>query len=46
MLIDIAVPTERNTSIKIIEKLFKYKDLEIEINRMWGMKTETVPIVL
>ena len=39
MLIDIAVPSDRNTSIKTTEKLSKYKDLEIEIKRMWGMET-------
>lgn len=29
-----------------MEKLSKYKELEIEINRMWEMKTETVPILI
>ena len=24
----------------------KYKDLEIEVTRMWGMSTETVPVVI
>ena len=28
-----------NTSLKIIEKLSKLKDLEIEIETTWGMKT-------
>lgn len=46
LLIDTAVPSERNDSMKIIEKLSKYKDLEIKINRMWRMKTEAVPIVI
>jgi len=30
-LIDMAIPTDRNTPVKITEKLSKYKDLEIEI---------------
>ena len=45
-LIDVSVPSDRNTSMKVIEKLSKYKDLEIETTRMWGMRTETVPIIV
>ena len=32
--------------MKVIEKLSKYKDLEIKTTRMWGMRTETVPIIV
>ena len=39
-VIDMSISTERNTSLKTMEKLTKYKDLEIEIEKMWGMKTE------
>lgn len=46
MLIDKTLPSERNSSMKYIEKSSKYKDMEIEINRVWGMKTEIVPIVI
>ena len=28
------------------EKLSKYNDLEIEINRMWDMRTEAIPVVV
>jgi len=41
LLIDMSIHTERNTSLKIMEKLTKYKDLEIEIEKTWGMKTTT-----
>jgi len=45
-LIDVAVPSDRNTSLKTTEKLSKYKELEIEITRMRGMKTEIIPVVI
>ena len=45
-LIDLSVPFDRNTSAKVIEEVLKYKDLEIETTRMWGMRTETVPVTV
>jgi len=38
LLVDMSIPTERNTSLKTLEKLTKYKDLEFEIEKMWGIK--------
>ena len=46
LLIDMSIPTEKNTSVKVTEKLSEYKDLEIEIERMWGMKGTTIPVVI
>ena len=46
VLIDMAIPSDRNTSVKGVEKLSKYKGLEIEITKMWGLKTITVPVVI
>ena len=46
IMIDTSIPSERNVSIKEVEKLSKYKDLEIEVTKMWEMKTSTVPIVV
>ena len=46
MLIDMAVPSDRNTSVRVAEKLSQYKDLEIETAIMWGMKTQIVPVVI
>ena len=40
------MPSDNNTSTKVSEKRSKYKDLEIEIIRMWQMKTETIPGVI
>ena len=45
-LIDMTNPSERNTAIQEIEKLSKYKDLEIEIVKMWHLKTVMVPVVI
>ena len=46
MLIDMTIPSDRNTSVKVAEKLSKYKDLEIEITKMWGLKTITASVVI
>ena len=35
-LIDVAIPSDKNTSKKISKKVSKYKDLEIEITRACG----------
>ena len=45
-LIDMTVPCDKNVSSKEIEKKSKYKDLEIEIQRMWKTKTEVIAIVI
>ena len=41
-----AIPSDNNTSTKVSEKRSKYKVLEIEITRMWQMKTEIIPVVI
>ena len=45
-LIDRTVQSDRYTSVRVIAKLSEYKDLEIEVTRMCGMSTETVPLVI
>jgi len=32
--------------LKTMEKLTKYRDLEIKIEKTWGMKTKTVPVII
>ena len=46
-LIDVSIPADKNIAIKEHEKITKYKDLEIEMKRMWNVKeTQTVPVVV
>ena len=45
-LIDMTIPSDRNIALKEIEKKSKYKDLELEIQGMWQMKTEVIPEVV
>ena len=35
-----------NISAKKFEKLSKYEDLQIEVERMWQLKTSIIPIVV
>ena len=46
MLIDMTILFDRNTSVKVAETLSKYKNLEIEITKMWRLKTITVHVVI
>jgi hypothetical protein len=46
MLIDIAIPEGRNVIKKEAEKILKYKDLIIEIQRMWNVKTKVTPVII
>jgi hypothetical protein len=45
MLIDVAVPEDRNVIQKEAE-ILKYKDLTIEIQRMWNVKTRVIPVII
>ena len=47
ILIDVAVPVDNNVIKKTAKKHTKYRDLEIELQKCWGLKKiETVPIVI
>jgi hypothetical protein len=45
MLIDVAIPGDRNMIKKEAEKTVKYKDLIIEIQRVWNVKTKVTPVI-
>jgi len=46
MLIDVAVSGDRNMIKKEAEKILKYKDLTIEIQSMWNVKTKVIPVII
>jgi hypothetical protein len=46
MLIDVAISVDRNVIKKEAEKILKYKDLTIEIQRVWNVKTKVIPVII
>jgi hypothetical protein len=46
MLIDVAIPGDRNVIQKETEKILKYKDLTVEIHRVWNIKTRVIPVIV
>jgi hypothetical protein len=45
-LIDVAVPSDKNVIQKKAEKKLKYKNLSIEMQRMWNMKCFVIPVIM
>ena len=45
-MINMAVKSDSDTSFKVVEKLSKYKDLELEIPRMWKRETQKILVLL
>jgi len=46
MLIDVAISGDRNLIKKEAEKVLKYKNLTIEIQCMWNVKTNVIPVII
>jgi hypothetical protein len=46
MLIDVAISGDTNVIKKEAEKILKYKDLTIEIQHMWKVKTRVIPVLI
>jgi len=46
MLIDVAIPGDRNMIKKENKKILKYKDLTTEIQCMWSVKTRVIPGII
>jgi len=45
LLIDISIRGDRNVIKKEAEKIFKYKDIITEIQRMWNVKARVISVV-
>ena len=45
-IIDMAIPEDGRVKAKEDEKLEKYQDLAREVRKMWGVRTEVIPIVV
>ena len=46
ILIDVAISADSNVIKKEAELILKYKDLTIEIERMWNVKTTVIPLII
>ena len=46
MLINVAISGDRNVNKKEAEKILKYKDLTIAIQRVWNVKTKVIPVII
>jgi hypothetical protein len=46
MLIDVAISGDRKVIKKEAEKILKYKDITIEIQRMWNVNTRAIPVII
>jgi len=46
MLRDVVISGDRNVIKKEAEKILKYKDLTLEIQRMWNVKTKVIPVII
>ena len=45
-IIDVAVPNDHNIRAKEQDKVEKYQDLRLEIQRLWNVKAQVVPVVI
>jgi hypothetical protein len=46
MLIDVAIPGDRNVINKEAGKILKYEELVIEIQRMYNVKATVIPVII
>ena len=46
IMMRVVVPSDQNISLKEFQKLSKYKDLEIEVTKIWKLKIKIIPEVI
>jgi hypothetical protein len=46
MLLDVAIPGDRNVINREAEKVFKYKYLVTEIRGMWNVIAKVIPVIV
>jgi len=46
ILTDVAISGDRNVTNKEAEKVLRYKDLTIEIQRIWNVKTMVIAVII
>jgi hypothetical protein len=46
MLIDVTISGDRNVIKKEAENILKYKDLPIEMHRLWNVKTKVIRVII
>jgi hypothetical protein len=45
MLIGVAIPGDTNLIKKEAEKIFKYEDIILDIQRLWNVKAKLIPVI-
>ena len=45
-IIDVAIPGDHRVALKEVEKITNYSELRVELERMWGMNTKVIPVVV
>ena len=46
MLVDVAIPGDRNVIKKEAEKVLKYKDVIVAIQHVWNVKTKVITVTI
>ena len=45
-IIDIAVLGDQNIKVKELEKITKYQDLRLQVQKLWNVKASVIPVVV